>query len=82
MELWIRIIVVVCTFPIIGLSMWILLRGLGSTSDTKLDFVAWYEQNEDELMIKFAETGEDRELDFDSEAACDREYELYLNQPY
>ncbi|KKL96536.1 hypothetical protein LCGC14_1843520 [marine sediment metagenome] len=80
---WIQIIsnlVIVFACCAMGIVMWISLRGLGSRVDNKLDFVTWYELNEDELYIKFAETGEDREMDFNCEAACDREYEMYLNQ--
>ena len=45
----------------------------------KLSFNKWYEINEDAINIKFAETGLDRELDFNCEVEFDLEYELYLN---
>ena len=34
-----------------------------------IDFETWSEMNEEELTIIFAETGADRELDFDREKA-------------
>ena len=34
----------------------------------KLTYHAWYDLNEEELIIKAAETGADREADFDPEA--------------
>ncbi len=46
----------------------------------RLSFEAWYEQNEAEINIELAETGADRELDFDSESEFDNRYQKYLNQ--
>jgi len=43
-----------------------------------LSFEKWLENNEEELRIKYAETGADRELDFDLERADEDEYKLYL----
>ena len=42
-----------------------------------VDFEYWLAQNESELNCIFAETGADRELDFDRENA---EIELFLKQ--
>ena len=38
----------------------------------------WYEKNEEELYIKFAETGMDRELDFNVENEMEKEYFKWL----
>jgi len=43
-----------------------------------LSYQNWYDQNEEEIIIKLAETGADRELDFDSELEFDKMYEEYL----
>ena len=72
-------LVILIGCPCIGLLLWSILKGLDSHDDNKLNYEAWYELNEEELYIKFAETGADRELDFDSEREFDREYEEYLN---
>ena len=45
-----------------------------------LDFDDWLEANEEELMIKYAETGEDREMDFNLERALERDYEKCLKR--
>lgn len=45
-----------------------------------LDYEQWYELNADELAIQFAESGADRELDFDPERAAECEYERYLQR--
>ncbi len=34
----------------------------------------WYQENEEELHIRFAETGQDRELDFDAEDEIEKLY--------
>ena len=44
-----------------------------------LDFETWYNENEDELYIKAAETGADREYDYDAEVFAEAQYEQYLN---
>lgn len=46
----------------------------------KLSFEKWYKLNEEEMLISFAESGADRELDFDSELEFDRAYEQYLEE--
>ncbi len=48
-------------------------------SDRFLEFEEWYELFEDEINIELAETGADREMDFDSEREFDKRYEMYLN---
>ena len=44
-----------------------------SISDEK-----FYDIFNEDLTIKFAETGEDREMDFDLEKSLDREYQIFL----
>ena len=44
----------------------------------KIEFEEWCEKNEGELSIMFAETGMDRELDFDVENELERCYQKYL----
>lgn len=43
-----------------------------------MEFEDWLENNEEELTIECAETGADRELDFDFERFCEYRYEEYL----
>ena len=43
----------------------------------KIEFEEWREKNEEELSIMFAETGMDRELDFDLENELERCYQKY-----
>ena len=42
-------------------------------------FKLWYNQHIDELRIKWAENGADRELDFNEEYEIDKEYENFKN---
>ena len=44
----------------------------------KITFEEWLELNEDECDIYFAETGMDRELDFNVEDELERCYQKYL----
>jgi hypothetical protein len=45
----------------------------------KLSFENWYELNEEEINIELAESGADRELDFNSEQEFENRYQKYLN---
>ena len=45
----------------------------------KIAFEEWCEENEEELSIMFAETGMDRELDFNVEDEIEKEYLKYIN---
>ena len=40
-----------------------------------MSFEEWFIINQDALMIQFAENGADREMDFDFEAECYKQYE-------
>ncbi len=44
-----------------------------------LELDEWYDKNEQDLTCLFAETGADRELDFDMEQLQEKLYEEYLN---
>lgn len=46
----------------------------------KLSFEEWYVQHEQEINIELAETGADREMDFDVEREFDSRYQKYLNE--
>ena len=43
-----------------------------------MTFEAWLKLNEDQMYIYFAETGMDRELDFNVEDELERCYQKYL----
>lgn len=47
-----------------------------STED--IQHMKWYYTNEADILIELAETGADREMDFDLEAEFDKRYEAYL----
>ena len=46
----------------------------------KLTFEEWYKLNEERINIELAESGADREMDFDSEREFEDRYEQYLTQ--
>ncbi len=43
------------------------------------DFEEWLVEVEDDISIELAETGADREMDFDIEREFIKRYEMYLN---
>ena len=43
-----------------------------------LEFDEWLEENDDEVYISAAETGADREMDYDAEAYAESCYDDYL----
>tara|TARA_R110000851_G_scaffold1580_5_gene6144 strand:- start:247 stop:408 length:162 start_codon:yes stop_codon:yes gene_type:complete len=49
-------------------------------SKEELTFDEWYSLNEDEIMIELAETGADREMDFDVEMEVERRWQKYINE--
>lgn len=51
----------------------------GKAGERFLEFDEWYELFEDFINIELAETGADREMDFDSEREFNKRYEMYLN---
>ena len=46
--------------------------------NTILNYETWIEQNNDNLYILAAESGADREYDFDGNKFCEEQYEDYL----
>lgn len=48
-------------------------------SERLLDYDEWYAIFEDRINTELAETGADREMDFDSEREFEKRYEEYLN---
>lgn len=48
-------------------------------SEHFLEYEEWFAKFEDEINIELAETGADREMDFDSEMEFEKRYEIYLN---
>ena len=44
----------------------------------ELTFDEWYSLNEDEINIELAETGADREMDFDVEMEFEIRYQKYI----
>lgn len=48
-----------------------------SASIKLMDYDEWYEFFEEDLHVYFAESGADREMDFDLEKALEKEYERY-----
>ena len=47
--------------------------------DYKLEYGEWYCLNEEKINIELAESGADREMDFDLEREFDKRYNLYLS---
>jgi hypothetical protein len=47
-----------------------------------LNYSDWLDLNYDELQIQFAESGADRELDFNPEEETLKRYNKYLKQEY
>ena len=48
-------------------------------SERFLEYEEWYAKFEDVINTELAETGADREMDFDSEREFEKRYEMYLN---
>ena len=46
---------------------------------SKLNFDEWFSLNEDRINIELAESGADREMDFDAELEFESRYDEYLN---
>jgi len=56
---------------------YISVRNAHLKENTMKEFDEWYEENEDEIYISAAESGADRELDYDAEAYAERMYDQY-----
>ena len=48
-------------------------------SERFLEYEEWFARFEDEINIELAETGADREMDFDGECEFEKRYEMHLN---
>lgn len=48
-------------------------------SECFLEYEEWCAKFEDSIYTELAESGADREMDFDSELEFDKRYEMYLN---
>jgi len=42
-------------------------------------YVDWLEENEEDMKIYYAESGRDREADFDLEKCLEEDYDAYVN---
>lgn len=42
------------------------------------EYDVWFHENEEAILIELAESGADREMDFDLEAEFDKRYQQYL----
>lgn len=51
-----------------------------SNNSKILDFEGWFGVYEDEINIELAESGADRELDFNPELEFEKRYNKYLNE--
>lgn len=47
-------------------------------TEEDIKYMKWFYANEEAILIELAETGADRELDFDLEAEFDKRYQAYL----
>lgn len=46
--------------------------------NTLTEYDVWFHENEEDILIELAESGADREPDFDLEAEFDKRYQQYL----
>lgn len=46
----------------------------------EVTYDVWLNSNEEAILLELAESGADRELDFDLEAEFDKRYQQYLTQ--
>ena len=53
-----------------------------STIVKEILFEKWYNDNIEELRIQWAESGADREMDFDEDREIERQYELFMNHRF
>ena len=50
-----------------------------SFTEEDIKYLKWFYANEEAILIELAESGADRELDFDLEAEFDKRYQAYLD---
>lgn len=48
-------------------------------SEEDIKYMKWFYTNEEAILIELAESGADRELDFDLESEFDKRYQLWLD---
>ena len=48
-------------------------------NNTVTEYDIWYQENESAILLELAESGADREMDFDLEAEFDKRYQRYLD---
>lgn len=46
--------------------------------NTITEYDVWFHENEESILLELAESGADREMDFDLEAEFDKRYQQYL----
>ena len=49
-------------------------------SEEDIKYMKWFYTNEEAILIELAESGADRELDFDLESEFDKRYQLWLDK--
>ena len=49
-----------------------------ATANTLTEYDVWFQDNEEDILIELAESGADRELDFNLEAEFDKRFQKYL----
>ena len=47
--------------------------------NTITEYDVWFHENESAILLELAESGADREMDFDLEAEFDKRYQRYLD---
>ena len=50
-----------------------------SFTEEDIKYLKWFYANEEAILIELAESGADRELDFDLETEFDKRYQAYLD---
>lgn len=49
-----------------------------ATGNVLTEYDVWFHENEESILIELAESGADRELDFNLEAEFDKRFQKYL----
>ena len=49
-----------------------------ATANSLTEYDVWFHENEEAILIELAESGADRELDFNLEAEFDKRFQKYL----
>ena len=51
---------------------------LAEESGVDTEYDVWFQDNEEDILIELAESGADRELDFNLEAEFDKRFQKYI----